>query len=122
MNRLYKTLICNKQISLSVLETTDLAQTALMTRWLHENNLANDANRINVTDLMTCQELVKRGIGWALLPEIVLDGFDGCIRPCTFANGEPFIRRMYRAPPRRVDGRISPFGAIDVSLRRLRIL
>lgn len=28
MNRLYKTLICNKQISLSVLETTDLAQTA----------------------------------------------------------------------------------------------
>lgn len=75
--------------------TTDIAHTALMTRWLHENNLGNDANRINVTDLMTCQELVRRGIGWALLPEIVLGGFDGCIRPCTFANGEPFIRRMY---------------------------
>lgn len=88
-----------EQVPLSELtyinHTTDLAQTALMTRWLHENNLANDANRINVTDLMTCQELVKRGIGWALLPEIVLDDFDGCIRPCTFANGEPFIRRMY---------------------------
>lgn len=75
--------------------TTDIAHTALMTRWLHENNLGNDANRINVTDLMTCQDLVRRGIGWALLPEIVLGGFDGCIRPCTFANGEPFIRRMY---------------------------
>ena len=75
--------------------TTDLAHTALMTRWLHENNLANGTNRISVTNLMTCQELVKRGIGWALLPEIVLEGFDGCIRPCTFANGEPFIRRMY---------------------------
>lgn len=75
--------------------TTDLAQTALMTRWLHENNLANDSNRINVSDLMTCQELVKRGVGWALLPEIVLTDFDGCIRPCSFSNGTPFIRRMY---------------------------
>lgn len=75
--------------------TTDVAHTALMTRWLHENNLAQSTNRINVSDLMTCQELVKRGIGWALLPEIVLAGFDGCVRPCTFSNGEPFIRRMY---------------------------
>lgn len=75
--------------------TTDVAHTALMTRWLHENNLAQTVNRINVTALMTCQELVKRGIGWALLPEIVLGGFDGCIRPCMFSNGEPFIRRMY---------------------------
>ncbi|MBM6868198.1 LysR family transcriptional regulator [Collinsella tanakaei] len=75
--------------------TTDIAHTALMTRWLHENNLAQTASRINVSDLMTCQELVKRGIGWALLPEVVLAGFDGCVRPCTFSNGEPFIRRMY---------------------------
>ena len=75
--------------------TTDLAHTALMTRWLHENNLANDANRVNVTDLMTCAELVRRGVGWALLPEIVLQDFDGVAQPCSFANGEPFIRRMY---------------------------
>lgn len=75
--------------------TTDLAHTALMTRWLRENNLTNDTNRINVTDLNTCQELVRRGIGWALLPEIVLKDFDGVTRPCSFANGEPFIRRMY---------------------------
>ena len=66
-----------------------------MTRWLHENNLANDANRVNVTDLMTCAELVRRGVGWALLPEIVLQDFDGVAQPCSFANGEPFIRRMY---------------------------
>lgn len=75
--------------------TTDIQQTALMTRWLHENNLAHGAHRINVTDLMTCMELVRRGVGWALLPQIVIDDFDGCVRPCSFANGEPFIRRMY---------------------------
>lgn len=73
----------------------DLSHTARIVRWLHENNLANDANRISVTDLNTCLELVKRGIGWALLPEIILEGFDGRIEPCTFANGEPFVRRMH---------------------------
>lgn len=75
--------------------TTDLAHTTLMTRWLRENDLVDIKDRINVTDLNTCQELVRRGIGWALLPEIVLNNFDGVIRPCTFANGEPFVRNMY---------------------------
>lgn len=74
---------------------TDITHTALMTRWLRENDLANNSNRIDVSDLMTCLELVRRGIGWALLPEIVLDSFDGIKEPCTFANGEPFTRRMY---------------------------
>ena len=75
--------------------TTDSTQAALMNRWLHENNLVNASDQISVTSLITCLQLVQRGIGWALLPEIVLEDFDGCIRPCTFANGEPFIRRMY---------------------------
>lgn len=75
--------------------TTDLAHTALMNRWLRENNRTNESHRINVSDLSTCQELVRRGIGWALLPEIVLHGFEGIVRPCVFANGEPFVRNMY---------------------------
>lgn len=80
--------------------TTDLSHTALMTRWLRENNFTNETNHINVTDLSTCQELVRRGVGWALLPEIVLRDFDGVMRPCTFENGEPFVRRMYIDCPR----------------------
>ena len=44
---------------------------------------------------MAIMELVRRGVGWALLPEIVLQDFDGVAQPCSFANGEPFIRRMY---------------------------
>lgn len=75
--------------------TTDSVQSTLMMRWLHENDLSPAANQINVTDLNTCQRLVRLGLGWALLPEIALDGFDGCKRPCSFANGEPFVRRMY---------------------------
>lgn len=39
--------------------------------------------------------MVKRGIGWALIPEIALDNFEGIIRPCFLENGEPLIRRTY---------------------------
>lgn len=80
--------------------TTDLMHTSLMNRWLRENGLAIENNSINVSDLSTCQELVRRGVGWALLPEIVLRDFDGVMRPCTFENGEPFVRRMYIDCPR----------------------
>ncbi len=40
-------------------------------------------------------EMVRRGLGWALMPEIALGNFDGCIHPCRFENGESFVRRTY---------------------------
>lgn len=42
-----------------------------------------------------CVEMVKRGLGWGIVPEIGLAGFDGCVRPCLFENGEPFVRKTY---------------------------
>ncbi len=75
--------------------STDSAQMTLMTRWLHENNLANTANQIRVDSLTICADLVRRGVGWAMLPDIILDNFDGAVTPCTFIDGEPFVRRMY---------------------------
>ena len=39
--------------------------------------------------------MVRRGLGWGLLPNICLGDYNGCIRPCIFANGEPFVRRTY---------------------------
>ncbi len=42
-----------------------------------------------------CMEMVKRGLGWGIVPEIGLAGFDGCVRPCLFENGEPFVRKTY---------------------------
>lgn len=74
---------------------TDTMQAAMMTRWMHEQGLDSRANGFCVDSVTTCTEMVKRGLGWALLPEIALAHFDGCIKPCTFENGEPFIRKTY---------------------------
>ena len=50
---------------------------------------------IFVDNITTCVEMVTRGLGWAIVPEICLNGFSGDIRPLTFANGEPFVRSTY---------------------------
>lgn len=64
-------------------------------RWLRENNLKAGAHRVQVDSVTACVEMVKRGIGWGLLPEIALDNFHGIVRPCTFENGEPYMRRTH---------------------------
>ena len=74
---------------------TDIYQSAMMTRWMHEQNLNPRTNGVCVDSITACTEMVKRGIGWGLLPEIALENFHGCKKPCTFINGEPFIRRTY---------------------------
>ena len=74
---------------------TDSSQSALMQRWLRENGLTDPKSTLNVADLHTCMRLVELGVGWALLPDIILEEFDGAVHPCTFANGEAFMRRMY---------------------------
>lgn len=73
---------------------TDAVQSAQVSRWLRENGLRNDSG-FCVDSITACTEMVARGIGWGLVPEIALDHFAGVIRPCTFDNGEPFIRRTY---------------------------
>ncbi len=74
---------------------SDQSLEAMTARWLRENNLKSSAHRIQVDSVTACVEMVKRGIGWGLLPEIALDNFDGVITPCTFENGEPYMRRTH---------------------------
>ena len=74
---------------------TDSVQTGMVNRWLYEHDLDVRNKSFYMDSISTCLELVKRGLGWSLLPEIALDGFDGVIEPCSFADGEPFIRRTY---------------------------
>lgn len=74
---------------------TDIYQSAMMTRWMHEQNLNPRTNGVCVDSITACTEMVKRGIGWGLLPEIALENFHGCKKPCTLIDGEPFIRRTY---------------------------
>ncbi len=67
-----------------------------ISQWFHENNLSPDSiTGIYVDSISTCVELVKRGIGWTIVPEICLDKFEGDIVPLHFANGEPWVRSTY---------------------------
>ncbi len=74
---------------------SDPTQEALNARWLRENNLKSGAHRVQLDSVTACVEMIKRGIGWGLLPEIALDNFKGMVRPCTFENGEPYMRRTH---------------------------
>ena len=73
---------------------TDPMQSARISRWLRENGIRN-AGGFSVDSIAACTEMAARGIGCAIVPEIALDRFGGDIRPCTFEDGEPFVRRTY---------------------------
>ena len=47
------------------------------------------------TKVMLPGALTSCTSGWALMPEVALDNFKGYVKPCTFENGEPFVRRTY---------------------------
>lgn len=72
---------------------TDPLHSAQISRWMYEHNVTPPSAGIRMDSITTCMELVKRGLGWSLLPEIVLDDYPGVILPCTFQDGEPFVRR-----------------------------
>lgn len=74
---------------------TDASLDAQMTRWMHENGLSSQPSGFCVDSVTACVEMVKRSLGWALLPEIALSNFDGIIRPCNFKTGELFVRQTY---------------------------
>lgn len=75
--------------------TTDLNFERQLVRWLHENDIHLPPEGITVDNIGTCVEMVKRGLGWSIVPEICLAGFTGIIRPITFRDGTPFVRATY---------------------------
>lgn len=72
---------------------TDTDQEAKILRWMNEQGLGGLNAGLYVDSITTCVEMVRRGLGWSVIPEIALTGFDGCVRPCFFENGEPFVRK-----------------------------
>lgn len=74
---------------------TDAAFQRELAQWMRENGLQNSQHGIYVNNIATCVEMVSRGLGWSIVPEICLKEFYGCIRPLTFNNGEPFVRSTY---------------------------
>ena len=69
--------------------SSDATISAQMARWRYENGVTNDVGNFVVDNIMVCREMVERGLGWALMPEVALDNFKGYVKPCTFENGEP---------------------------------
>ncbi len=75
---------------------TDSVQERQISQWFHENKMTMDSsNGLFVDSISTCVDLVKRGVGWTIVPEVCLDNFTGSIQPLKFANGEPLVRSTY---------------------------
>lgn len=74
---------------------TDSAFEIELTQWMRENNLHEIHNDFHVDSIETCVEMVKRGLGWAIVPEICLNNFDGIKQNLHFANGEAFLRSTW---------------------------
>lgn len=74
---------------------TDAEFERSVAHWLHENNIHPQKHGVYVDNIITCVEMVRRGLGWAIVPEICLKDFKGCIRPLFYTNGEPFLRSTY---------------------------
>lgn len=63
--------------------------------WRAENGCQESRTNLWVDDIGSCLEMVSRGIGWSILPEICLKQFDGQITPLYFKDGTPFTRSSH---------------------------
>ena len=73
---------------------TDAAFEREILQWMRENGLKSEAG-IYVDSIETCTEMARRGLGWAIVPEICLKNFDGEIRELVFSDGRAFTRTTY---------------------------
>ncbi len=64
-------------------------------RWRQERGCFGSHVNLWIDDIGSCLEMVARGIGWAILPSICLDGFPGMVRPLYFPDETPFTRSSH---------------------------
>lgn len=74
---------------------SDLGYERMVSQWLREHDLQPKTYGIHVDNLTTCVEMVSRGLGWAIVPDICLGTFSGEIHPLSLSNGEPMERLTY---------------------------
>lgn len=63
-------------------------------RWFQENKLRS-SHSIYVDNITTALQMVKEGLGWAIVPQICLDGFEGVKKPIIYQDGSSFLRNSY---------------------------
>lgn len=74
---------------------TDDYMNMMISRWMQENGYELDTNAISADSITVCMELVKKGIGWCIMPEIYLKDYDGEITYCYYKDGTPIMRNTY---------------------------
>lgn len=74
---------------------TDADFERTLMNWMHENGIRPQSSGVHVDNIRTCVDMVSRDLGWSVVPEICLGGFNGYIRPIRFADGSSFVRSTY---------------------------
>ncbi len=77
-----------------IARSTDLELSSDIDEWLRENKILNVSKSILVDDVFTCVEMVKRGNGWSIVPEICLENFKGYVENI-YINGSKLERKTY---------------------------
>lgn len=62
-------------------------------QWWNERYSVESRNIIETSNTGTCIELLKAGVGYAIIPSLGLQDFNGYIEPIRWQNGEQFKRQ-----------------------------
>ncbi len=62
-------------------------------QWWNERYSVESRNIIETSNTGTCIELLKAGVGYAIIPSLGLQDFNGYIEPIKWQNGEQFKRQ-----------------------------
>lgn len=91
-----------KEISFDELSNSDYIQYKTdpylndqINHWYNERFSELPAVRMNTSNIDTALAFVEAGLGWTILPKIVLDKFDGYTKPLTWISGRPFNRSTW---------------------------
>ncbi|WP_203648792.1 LysR family transcriptional regulator [Secundilactobacillus yichangensis] len=66
-----------------------------ISHWYNERFSTLPSIRMTASNIDTALAFVKAGLGWSIFPQIVLDHFDGYVRPLTWLSGRPFNRSTW---------------------------
>ena len=64
-------------------------------RWLRENGLDPNGYSFSVESITVCLEMVERGMGWTVVPDVGLRNPELCMEACRFRDGETFGRTLF---------------------------
>ena len=73
---------------------SDADVAAKMEQWAETRGLSLRTT-MWVDKINGCKELVRKGLGWSILPRICLDDFDGTVEDISFEDGSRFTRSTY---------------------------